>query len=55
MQAWIGHERRLRDVRLASSEEAKHSLTIRDIEGTGMHCNSDHEGIVPLPSDVAET
>jgi hypothetical protein len=31
--AWIGHECRLRDVRLASSKEAKPSITIRDIEG----------------------
>jgi hypothetical protein len=34
-----GHECRLRDVRLASSKEAKPSIAIRDIEGTGMHCN----------------
>jgi hypothetical protein len=33
VRAWIGHECRLRDVRLTPSEEAKPSLTIRDIEG----------------------
>ena len=39
MRAWIGHECRLRDVRLASSKEAKPSITVREIEGAGMHCN----------------
>ena len=28
MRAWIGHKCRMRDVRLASSEEAKPSITI---------------------------
>jgi hypothetical protein len=31
-RAWIGHECRLRDVRLASSEEARPSISIRNIE-----------------------
>jgi hypothetical protein len=39
VRAWIRHECRLRDIRLASSKEAKPSITIKDIEGTGMHCN----------------
>jgi hypothetical protein len=32
VRAWIGHECRLREVRPASTEEAKPSLTIRGIE-----------------------
>jgi hypothetical protein len=34
VRAWIGYECKLRDVRLASSEETRSSITIKDIEGS---------------------
>ena len=34
MRAWIGYECKLRDVRLASSEETRSSITIKDMEGS---------------------